>query len=95
MRICHISNHPYEYDSERDGCACTARYDDYEMPKVPLVGIVPGASKDTAEVRWRRNFGPGLDAYKGATDNGLQPDEPTLGGVEQAEKRAYLEDAHS
>ena len=84
-RICHIGNHPYDYDPERDGCACTAQYDDYEMPAVPLFGTVPGGSRDTPDYRFHMDFDKGLDKYAAARRNGLQPAATTETAVEQAE----------
>ena len=62
MRYCHISNHPYDYDKERDGCSCTAKWDDYEPSPVPLIGIVPGGAgpvrscrlAGSSRFRWHR-----------------------------------------
>ncbi len=59
----------------------------------PLVGIVPGGSKDTASVKYHRDFDPGLVAYKQARDEGLQPDHSDLKGVEMAHKRVKSQEA--
>ncbi len=70
------------------GCeTCKKERKDGWVPQIIYVGIVPGGSKDTAEVKWRRDFGPGLDAYKQARDEGLQPDHSDLKSVEMAHKR--------
>ena len=84
-RICHISNHPYDYDAERDGCRCIAKFDDYEMPNTPMFGTVPGGSKDTSEYRFHMDFDKGLNKYKQARDNGLQPKGTTVKAVDAAE----------
>ena len=85
MRQCYISNHPYDYDAERDGCACTARFDDYVMPDVPLFGTVPGGANDTRDYRFHMDFDKGMDKYAAARRNGLQPKSTTIAAVEQAE----------
>ena len=53
----------------------------------PLIGIVPGGSKDTRDIQAHRDFDPGLVAYKQARDEGLQPDHSDLKSVEMAHKR--------
>jgi hypothetical protein len=88
MRICHISDHPYDYDPERDGCRCGAQFDDYVMPKVPLVGTVPGGANDTADYRFHMDFDKGMDRYVAARRNGLAPAATTVAAVEQAEAQA-------
>ena len=59
----------------------------------PLVGIVPGASKDTADVQWRRNYEPGLDAYLKAKNEGIQPETSDLKGVDKAHKQVKSQEA--
>ncbi len=59
----------------------------------PNMGIVPGGSKDTADVRWRRDFGPGLDAYDKARKEGIQPDHSDLKSVDDAHKRIKSQEA--
>lgn len=59
----------------------------------PLIGIVPGASKDTPEVQWRRDFDPGLDAYLTARKEGIQPDQSDLKSVDAAHKRIKSQEA--
>ncbi len=82
--------HPDEW---RDGDTCESDTIEYAKQRArvwsgsPLVGIVPGGSKDTADVQYRRDFGPGLDAYKKARDEGLQPDHSDLKSVEAAHQR--------
>lgn len=88
MKQCYISNHPYDYDAERGGCRCIARYDDYVMPEVPLFGTVPGGANDTQEYRFHMDFDKGLDRYSKARANGLQPNTTTVKGVEEAEAQA-------
>jgi len=85
VRQCYISNHPYDYDEERGGCRCIARFDDYEMPDVPLFGTVPGGANDTKEYRFHMDFDKGLDKYAAARRNGLAPKATTVAAVEQAE----------
>ena len=59
----------------------------------PLVGIVPGASKDTADVQWRRDYEPGLDAYLKAKNEGIQPETSDLKGVDKAHKQVKSQEA--
>ena len=92
MRYCHISNHPYDYDEERDGCSCTAQWDDYEPSPVPLIGIVPGGANDTPQVQAQRKFDSDMHSYREARRAGLQPDMVSKQAVEKAEKKAYLEE---
>ncbi len=88
MRICHISNHEYDYDKEIDGCACTKNWADYEMPKTPLFGIVPGGSHPEAG---RKKFGIQFDkdmhAYREARRVGERPDQVSVKAVEDAQKK--------
>jgi hypothetical protein len=86
MRQCYISNHPYDYDEERDGCRCIARYDDYEMPKIPLFGTVPGGANDTPEYRFHMDFDKGMNKYSKARKDGLKPKATTAQAVEKAER---------
>ena len=88
MRQCYISNHPYDYDEERDGCRCIARYDDYVMPEVPLFGTVPGGANDTPEYRFHMDFDKGMERYASARSNGLEPAATTVAAVERAEAQA-------
>ncbi len=77
----------------RDGATCDTCQQTYELALVAnyngtiLIGIVPGGANDTNDVKWRRNFGPGLDAYKKAKDEGIQPDHSDLKSVNMAHKR--------
>ena len=70
----------------------TERRDGWDW-KTVYVGIVPGGSKDTSEVRQRRDFGPGLDAYNKARKEGLQPDHSDLKSVTKAQKRVKSQEA--
>jgi hypothetical protein len=58
-----------------------------------MVGIVPGGSKDTALVQFARNFDRGLDMYKAARDEGIQPDSSTVKGVHKAHARIKSQEA--
>ena len=84
-RICQISNHPYDYDEERGGCRCGSQWDDYEMPDMPVFGTVPGASKDTQDYRFHMDFDKGMNKYREARENGLQPKATTVAAVDEAE----------
>ncbi len=83
----------------KDGATCDTCQQALELARVKnyngtiLIGIVPGGSKDTDEVKFRRDFGPGLDAYKKARDEGLQPDHSTLESVKGAHKRVKSQEA--
>ena len=59
----------------------------------PLVGIVPGASKDTPHIQWSRDFDRGLDAYLKAKNEGIQPDRSDLKAVDAAHKRIKSQEA--
>ena len=88
MKQCYISNHPYDYDEERGGCRCIARYDDYQMPKTPVFGTVPGGANDTREYRFHMDFDKGMDRYAKARANGLAPAATTVDAVDAAERQA-------
>ncbi len=83
----------------KDGATCDTCQGEYAAKRAylwqgsPLIGIVPGGSKDTADVRWRRDFGPGLDAYRKARKEGIQPDHSDLKGVDAAHKRIKSQEA--
>ncbi len=86
VRICHIGNHPYAYSEELDGCECIARFQDYDMPKTPLFGVVPGGSKDTPDFRFHNDFDKGVNSYAKARGEGLAPKSTTVAGVEAAHR---------
>ena len=92
MKICHLSNHPYDFDEERGGCRCAAQWDDYVMPEIPVFGTVPGASKDTRDYRFHMDFDKGLDKYAAARRNGLAPKSTTIAAVEQAEAQVVSQE---
>ncbi len=83
----------------KDGATCDTCRQAVEIARVEtfngtiLIGIVPGGANDTDEVQWRRNFGPGLDSYKKARDEGLQPDHSDLPSVNMAHKRVKSQEA--
>ncbi len=83
----------------KDGATCDTCRQAVELVRVEtfngtiLIGIVPGGAGDTPDVQWRRNFGPGLDAYKKAKDEGIQPDHSTLESVNGAHKRVKSQEA--
>ena len=51
----------------------------------PLVGTVPGGSKDTIEHRMHMDFDKDMDAYLGARKEGLQPKQTTMKAVKEAQ----------
>lgn len=63
------------------------------VPQTVYLGIVPGGANDTPDIQWRRDFGPGLDAYKKARDEGIQPDHSTLESVDAAHRRIKSQEA--
>ena len=83
----------------KDGATCGTCEQTVELARVAtfngtiLVGIVPGGAGDTPDVQWRRDFGPGLDAYKKAKDEGIQPDHSDLKSVDKAHKRVKSQEA--
>ena len=83
----------------KDGATCSTCEQALEIARIDnyngtiLIGIVPGGANDTSEVKWRRDFGPGLDAYKKAKDEGLQPDHSDLKSVDIAHKRVKSQEA--
>lgn len=88
MRICHISEHPrIECPCGCGGCECIHRYDNYEMPKTVLVGVVPGGANDTEAYRFHKDFDKGLYAYEKAKKDGLQPEGTSLEAVERTKRK--------
>jgi hypothetical protein len=70
-------------------CECVHRYDDYEMPKTPLFGVVPGGAHKESHMKAQvKGIERGLTKYKGARQNGLRPEAPTVSGVDQSEMQA-------
>ncbi len=92
QKPCYIHNGPWEQCTVHEDvkhCFCVHRYDDYEMPKTPLFGVVPGgASKDSWRPKYEKDFSQGLDKYKAARKGGLRPEKPTKDGVFAAERDA-------
>ncbi len=72
---------------------CNQKRKNNWVPQTVYVGIVQGASKDTADVQARRDFDPGLDAYKKARDEGLQPKHSTLRAVADARREVRSHEA--
>lgn len=61
----------------------------YEPPNITF-GAVPGGTLPASFSKWyARKFQKDMDAYKGAVDNGLDPENITTEAVEEAEKVAY------
>ena len=55
------------------------------MPPIGVVmGVVPGTSKDTGPYRYHMDFDKGLDKYREARANGLQPKATTVKAVEES-----------
>ena len=86
VRICHLSNHPYTYSEELEGCECIVKWQDYEMPDTPMFGTVPGGSKDTEDFRFHMDFDKGMNSYAKARGEGLAPKSTTVAGVEAAHR---------
>ena len=59
----------------------------------PLIGVVPGGSKDTQQVQFERNFDVGLDDYRTARADGIQPDHSTKDSVDRAHERIKSQEA--
>jgi len=81
MRFCHLSNHERVECDDCDGCICVHQWDNYEMPKTPLFGTVPGGYNDSKN-KFQRNFDKGMYAYEKAKAEGLQPAATTVEAVE-------------
>jgi hypothetical protein len=82
--------HPDEY---RAGATCkdcqTAYVNNRKRVYMgsPMIGVVPGGSKDTEPYRWHMDFDKGLNAYKKARNEGLQPKSSDLKGVAHAHRQ--------
>lgn len=59
----------------------------------PLIGIVPGGSKDAGAYASDRDFYGGLDSYRNARADGIQPDRSDLKAVDAAQKRIKSQEA--
>ena len=59
----------------------------------PLIGTVPGGSKDTAEHRMHMDFDKDMDAYSDAKAEGLQPTSTTRAGVKKAQAQVKSHEA--
>jgi hypothetical protein len=74
-----------------DGChheTCVA-FRAKDVPPLGIVaGVVPGGSKDTKAYRFHADFDKGLDKYREARMNGLQPKATTARAVDDAEAQA-------
>ena len=86
-RLCYIHNGVRRPCDDCNGCECIHALDYMQPRKAPYFGVVPGGSKDTEAYRWHIDFDPGMDAYKKAREEGLQPDTSDLKGVAKAHKR--------
>lgn len=61
----------------------------FKLKRGPLVGTVPGGHNDvygSPQYKFQRDFDPGLESYRKAKDEGLQPKATTVKAVEQAQK---------
>jgi len=91
--FCHVGNHLYVTDPDgAEGChepSCV----DFRNKDVPplgvLLGTVPGGHNDThagAKYKFQSGFDKGLDAYRGARDEGLSPKSTTVEAVEASHR---------
>jgi hypothetical protein len=89
--------HPNEW---RDGQTCNEcqlhiakkRKKLYNRPNVHF-GMVPGGNTgETWRVDYEKQFAKDMEKYKGAKDNGLQPNQVSVAAVEKAEAKAELFD---
>jgi len=85
--FCHVSNHMYTQCDDCNGCICVHQWDDYEMPKTPLFGTVPGGHNDDNANRFHRDFDKGMYAYEKARKEGLQPKATSVEAVEAEHNR--------
>ena len=87
---CYTHEGLYE-PGEDEGCHHTkcVEFRNLDVPPAGIVfGVVPGTSKDTKPYRFHMDFDKGLDKYREARRNGLQPKTTTVKGVEEAEAEA-------
>ena len=90
--FCHVGNHLY-VAGPVDGChePTCLEFKELDVPPLGLmVGSIPGGHNDTygsAQYKYQSQFDKGLDAYRGAKDEGLQPKATTVGAVEAARKQ--------
>jgi hypothetical protein len=87
MRICYIHNGPREQCDDCGGCTCVHAFDNMPPSKMPYFGTVPGGANDTKEYRFHRDFDKGMNEYKKARDEGLQPAQTTIDAVETAQNQ--------
>ena len=68
---------------------CNAKRKEEHTPQYLLIGTVPGAHNDSrgdAQYNFQKNFDKGIDAYKKAKGEGLQPKATTVEAVDAAHK---------
>ena len=94
------TEHQGEYhDDWRPGATCTQCEGNHagNLARVwsqpPLIGVVPGGSKDTIEHRMHMDFDKNLDAYRGAKAEGLQPKQTTMKAVKEAQAEVKSHEA--
>lgn len=88
--FCHTHNGLYE-PGEDEGCQHTkcVAFRNVDVPPTGItMGVVPGTSKDTGSYRYHRDFDKGLDKYREARENGLQPKGTTVKAVNDAKAEA-------
>lgn len=59
----------------------------FDLQTAPMVGTIPGGHNDThgsSRYQFQKGFDKGLDGYKEARDEGLQPKATTVEAVEKA-----------
>lgn len=91
--FCHVGNHLYQPSVNRDGCqhpACIALRNAPSEPLGVLVGTIQGGFRDTSGdplYDSQKNFDKGLDAYRKARGEGLQPKSSTVEAVAEAQNK--------
>jgi len=90
--FCYVGNHPYLTGPE-DGChePTCLQFKELDVPPLgPMIGTVPGGHNDTngsRQYKYQSQFDKGLDAYKEAKDEGIQPAATTVAAVEAAREQ--------
>lgn len=90
---CYIHNGLYISLPDTEGCqaaTCLEWADIVVPPLGVMVGTVPGGHNDThgsAQYKFQSGFDSGLEAYKSARDEGLQPKKTTVEAVRASQEQ--------
>ena len=87
-------DHGWKEGATCDSCQATAAQARADVWRgSPLIGIVPGGSKDTIEHRMHMDFDKDMDAYAGAKAEGLQPKQISQQAVRAAQAEVKSHEA--